>query len=101
MTLDQIVERNSLRFPGKTALVSGGREITWRELNQRVDRVAHALRDRRLARGDLVAILLTNSIEMIELYFGICRAVIAVPLNYRLSGKELGGILGTAEASTL
>lgn len=102
MTLDQIVERNSLRFPGKTALVSGGREITWRELDRRVDRVAHALRDRRLARGDLVAILLTNSIEMIELYFGICRAgMIAVPLNYRLSGKELGGILGTAEASLL
>lgn len=102
MTLDQIVERNGLRFPDKIALVSGEREITWRQLDRRVDRVANALRARGLAEGSLVAILLTNCIEMIELYFGISRAgMSAVPLNYRLGGQELGAVLGTADAALL
>lgn len=102
MTLDQIVERNGLRFPDKIALTAGGREISWRQLDRRVDRVANALREHGLARGDRVALLLTNSIEMITLYFGISRAgMSAVPLNYRLSGRELGAILYTADAALL
>lgn len=102
MTLDQIVERNGLRFPDKIALVSGDREITWRQLDRRVDRVANALRARGLAEGERVAILLANRIEMIESYFGISRAgMSAVPLNYRLSGPELGAVLGAAGAALL
>ncbi|MCL4181963.1 MAG: long-chain-fatty-acid--CoA ligase [Burkholderiaceae bacterium] len=102
MTLDEIVARNGLRFPDKPALVMGERSITWRQLDQRVDRVANALRARGLSAGDLVAILLTNSIEMIEIYFGVARAgSIAVPLNYRLNGNELSEILGNARPALL
>ncbi len=102
MTLDEIVARNALRFPDKPALVMGGRSVTWSQLDRRVDRVANALREAGLVAGDLVAILLTNCIELIESYFGAARAgLIAVPLNYRLNGKELSKILGNVRPALL
>lgn len=102
MTLDLIARRNGLRFPHQPALVTNGRSCTWRELDRRVDRVANALRARGLVRGELVAILLANCPEWIELYLGIARAgLVAVPVNYRLTGGELAQILGHAGPSLL
>ena len=102
MTLDRIVRRNALRFPGKAALLAGGRSVTWQELDRRVDRIANALRARGLAAGDRVAVLLGNCAEIVELYFGIARAgLIAVPLNWRLTNSELSQLLGQAEPALL
>lgn len=102
MTLDGIARRNGLRFPRKTALVMGERRLTWKELDERVDRVANALRAEGLKPGDLVALLLPNCPEFIELYFGIARAgMIAVPLNYRLTAREMADILGLARPTLL
>ena len=98
MTLDGIVARNALRFPSKAAAVMGKVERSWRELDERVSRVAAALAAAGLRPGDRVAILLPNCIEYLELYFGAARAgVIAVPLNYRLKAHELAEVLKHAE----
>ncbi|MBI5445289.1 MAG: long-chain-fatty-acid--CoA ligase [Deltaproteobacteria bacterium] len=100
MTLDEIARRNGLRFPGKPALVHGGRVLTWKELDVRVDRVANALLARGLRKGDRVAVVLGNCPEFVEAYFGAARAgLIAVPVSYRLNARELGEILGRAEPS--
>ena len=102
MTLDRIVRRNGLRFPHKPAVLMGEQNCTWQELDRRVDRVANALRACGLARGDFVAILLANCPEFIELYFGVARAgLVAVPVNYRLTPRELARILGHARPSLL
>ncbi|NMM26918.1 MAG: long-chain-fatty-acid--CoA ligase [Glaciimonas sp.] len=100
MILDEIARRNALRFPHKPALLMGERGATWQELDRRVDRVANALRACGLAPGDLVAVLLNNCAEFVELYFGIARAgMIAVPVNYHLMPGELAQILGHARPS--
>jgi long-chain acyl-CoA synthetase len=102
MTLDEIARRNGLRYPDKQALVTREREVTWRELDRRVDRIANALRSRGLVPGDLVAVLLMNCVELVEIYFGIARAgLIAVPLNYRLTAAELSQVLGSARPALL
>ncbi|MFA7281188.1 MAG: long-chain-fatty-acid--CoA ligase [Sterolibacterium sp.] len=99
-TLDQIARRNALRFPDKPALVMGERSISWKELDQRVDRIASALLARGLKRGDMVAVLLANCPEFVELYFGIARAgMVATPVNYRLTANELTQILSHAQPS--
>ncbi len=98
MTLDEIVRRNALRFPGKRALRCGDIAYSWKELDARVDRVANALLGAGLNRGDRVALLLPNCPEYIELYFAIARSgLIAVPLSYRLTVGELEQMLGHAE----
>lgn len=99
-TLDQIARRNALRFPDKPALIMGERSITWQELDRRVDRIASALLARGLKRGDMVAVLLANCPEFVELYFGIARAgMVATPVNYRLTANELTQILSHAQPS--
>ena len=96
-TLDAMVRRNGRRFPGKAAVISRDGSLTWSGLDARVDKVAAALRQAGLRRGDRVAILLPNCREFIELYMGISRAgMIAVPVNYRLTPKETATILQSA-----
>lgn len=102
MTLDQIVARNALRFPRRSAFVTDTHYISWSELDRRVDRVAQALRAYGIGRGDLVAVCLSNCIELIEIYFGVARCgATTVPLNYRLNGKELGRLLDQVRPALL
>ena len=99
MTLDDIVRRCGRRFPDKRAVLADDLRYTWLELDQRVDRVAAALGASGLTPGDRVGILLGNRPEYLEIYFGCSRAgVIAVPINYRLTPREMDQILRHADA---
>ena len=102
MTLDLIVARNARRFPHKAALVGTGGSRSWLEVDQRVNRLANALLASGLGSGDRVAVLAGNCPEYLEIYFACARAgLIAVPLNYRLTPRELAQILTHAEPSLL
>jgi acyl-CoA synthetase (AMP-forming)/AMP-acid ligase II len=102
MNLGDIPRRNARRFPGKTGLVFGDLRLTWREVNDRVNRLVHALRARGVGRGDRVAILAHNDHRYLEIYWALAKAgVIAVPLNYRLVERELVHLLEHAEARVL
>ncbi len=65
MTLDEIVRRNGLRFPAKPAVTMGDITYSWRELDERVDRLATALKQQGFKKGERVAILLLNCPEYI------------------------------------
>lgn len=68
------------------------------ELDARSDRVAAALAAAGIARGDRVAILSAAAPAMFELLFGCAKAgTILVPLNFRLSAREIADILTDAE----
>ena len=96
-SLDDIVRRNGRRFPRKKALVMGGLSLDWKSLDERIDRVANALKEVGLNPGDRVAILLPNCFEYFELYFGIARAgLMSVPVNYRLTPREMAQVIGSA-----
>ena len=102
ITLDDIVRRNGLRFPGKPALVCDGASLSWAELDRRVDKLGNAFLDAGLRNGDRVAVLLANCSEYFEIYFACARTgLIAVPVNYRLLGHELAQIISHAEPSLL
>ena len=102
MTLDDIVRRNGLRFPGKPALVCDGAERSWAELDRRVTMLANAFLEAGLRGGDRVAVLLGNCSEYFEIYFACARAgLVAVPVNYRLAGPELDQVIGHAQPSLL
>ena len=102
MTLDDIVRRNGLRFPGKPVLVCNGAGLSWAELDRRVDKLGNAFLDAGLRNGDRVAILLANCSEYFEIYFACARTgLVAVPVNYRLTGPELEQVIGHAQPSLL
>lgn len=88
---DFAAKRASLS-PDKTAMheVATGRSVTYRNLNERAERVAAALRRRGIEPGERVAILCHNCIAFFEILFGCGKAdVILTPLNWRQTASEL------------
>src|SRR5690348_6575777 len=89
--------RGARYFPERMALVSNARRSTFRELDARVGRLAGALIRHGFKAGDRLALLLPNERDYVELVYACAwLGVIAVPLNTRLSVKEIDGIFGDA-----
>ena len=86
--------------------VSGARDLeramSFRQWNERACRLANALLGMGLAKGDRVAILAYNCVEWLEIYAATAKAgLIAVPINFRLTGAEMRYIVENAEAAAL
>src|SRR5258708_7322920 len=89
-------------FPERTALAANGTRSTFRELHARVGRIAAALAKHGFKAGDRLAILLPNEPDYIQLVYACAwLGVIAVPLNTRLSVKEIDSILDDAKPGGL
>jgi long-chain acyl-CoA synthetase len=85
-------------FPERTALASNGTRSTFRELHDRVGGIAAALRKHGFKAGDRLAFLLPNEPDYIQLVYACAwLGVTAVPINTRLSAKEIDGILDDAK----
>ncbi len=86
----------------REAVVDGDRRLSYRELNQRVNRLAGALQAKGLRHGDRCAILAYNCLEYVEVIFGAAKlGLILVPLNWRLSPAELAFNLTDSSTETL
>jgi fatty-acyl-CoA synthase len=94
--------RRDRKTPDRVAIDYGESSITYRQLHERVVRLAHALRRLGVCRGDRVAYLGPNHPALLETFFaaGTLGAVF-VPLNTRLAAPELTGQIADSGACTL
>ncbi len=85
--------------PDRLALVAGDRRLTYRELDERANRLAHHLAAIGIGPGDPVAIYSWNRAEWVEAMFAAWK-IRAVPLNvnYRYVTEEARYILDNADA---
>lgn len=78
------------------------REMTWREFDDKANRLANFLLGRGLEKGHKVGILLMNCLEWLPIYFGVLKTgALAVPLNYRYTEDEIKYCLDLAECDVL
>ena len=91
MNIGQWISKRALLYPERPFLKEeDGRDFDNRTFDKRVNRMAHALRNLGLAKGDRVAVLMINSSEFLEIFFACAKTgVIMVPLNFRLAPPEL------------
>ena len=76
--------------------------FTYRELNERVNRLANALLEKGICKGDRVATFCYNCNQMLETYFAVSKiGAIIVPLNFRLEAPETTFILRDSESKAL
>jgi fatty-acyl-CoA synthase len=76
------------------AVVDGDRRLTWAELRERVRRLAVALQDSGLDKGERVAFLAPNTTELLESHYGVPAAGgVLVAINTRLTSEEISYIL--------
>ncbi len=103
-TIGETLELTAKRHPDRDAIVYPyrGQRWTYDEFDARVNRLANALRDAGVAKGDRVATVLYNGSE-IALTVYACAKIGAVftPLNFRLSADEIEYIVDDAEATAL
>jgi acyl-CoA synthetase (AMP-forming)/AMP-acid ligase II len=97
--LADLVEHAVDAVPDRIALICGERRITYRELEERSNRLAHHLADVGVGERDHVAVYSYNSIEFVETMLA-CFKIRAVPVNvnYRYVEDELRYLLDNADA---
>ncbi len=78
------------------------RAITWKEFDDDANRFANLLLSKGIKKGDKVAVLLTNCLEWLPIYFGILKTgALAVPMNYRYTSDEIKYCLELADCCCL
>jgi acyl-CoA synthetase (AMP-forming)/AMP-acid ligase II len=88
--------------PERAAIVFEGNRYTFSQLNERTNRLANALENLGVQKGDRVAMLQVNCNQHVEAYFAAAKlGAIYVPLNFRAKGDELTYMLNSSEANTL
>jgi len=93
-TLADIPRRWAAVTPGQAAVLDADRSLTYRELDQRSDRVAAAIASAGVARGARIGLLAKNSAEFFELWFGAVKAGCALaPFNWRSTEPELAALI--------
>ncbi|MFP4002211.1 MAG: class I adenylate-forming enzyme family protein [Alphaproteobacteria bacterium] len=74
----------------KPALICGGKSYSWAQLDRRLNQVANGLNALGIGRGDMVAVMMKNGVDMVEAMFGAIKAgAAAVPLNLSVSDEGL------------
>jgi acyl-CoA synthetase (AMP-forming)/AMP-acid ligase II len=102
LNLGQNLKVNAKRYPDSVALKDSRRAFTYPEANKRVNRLAHSLLSLGLEKGDKVAVLLENSIEIVEVYLATAKTgLVIVPINFRLVGPEVEYIVNNSDAEAL
>ena len=92
--LNDVIQSHA-RFRGsRTAFICGNRRVTWAEFEPRSNKVANALLEAGLRKGDKVGILSLNSIEDLEVIFGVLRAGgVIVPLSAMLTPDLIASLV--------
>jgi acyl-CoA synthetase (AMP-forming)/AMP-acid ligase II len=87
-------------YPNKIAIKFEGQVMTFRQINERINRLANGLVNIGLKRGDRVATLMYNSPRAIEVRFALMKAGLCmVPINIRQSTEETIYIVNHSETN--
>lgn len=90
-------QRAGLGNPGGTPM-----RLSYLDWNKRANRMAHFLRGQGVVKGDRVAVLAQNCVEMLDLLFACGKlGAIYVPYNWRLTRAELSPLIADAEPKLL
>ncbi len=102
MNIGSLLARHAQYRPHHTAIVFEDRRLTFLEFNQRVNNLANALLNQGVSRGDKVATILPNCLELLESYWAIVKiGAVIVPLSQLLRGKGLLKLLQDSDTSAV
>ncbi len=102
MNLLEMLKNTVKQYADKTAIVLGEQRVSYAELDEASSKVANALRELKVEKGDRVAMLLPNGPEFAVICLGIIKAGgIAVPLDIRYHMDELASLFANCKPKVL
>ena len=104
MVAGGILTSAALRFRDREAFLCAGtgRRFTFRQSNERCNRLANGLSGLGLRKPDVVAFLCNNRAELPEIYFALAKlGLVGIPLNYRLAAAEIVSLMQAMGAQAM
>jgi len=102
MLVQDFLQDSAARTPDKVALIFQGRRLTYQEVDAQANRLAQALLDQGVQRGDRVAIYLPNSVEAVVAIFAVLKAgAVFSVINHTTKLDKLVYILNDCQATGL
>lgn len=102
MNSSQLLAQNAFKYPNEEAVICMGRRVSYKSLNDLVNKFASSLRDKGIQKGDKVILFLPNVLEFVISYFAIQRiSAIVVPINAKLTLEEVNYIVNHSNASAI
>lgn len=104
--LDNVAEpflKSATEHPDKVAIIFKGAKVTYRQMNARINRFAHLLKeDAGVVSQDKVAYLLPNRPELTEIYYAVQKiGAVSVPLNFKHIAREVAYLVNASQAKVL
>ena len=102
--IPELLRTRTEAAPDKTFLFSqiDGREFSYSEFAQAVNRLAGLLANAGIKKGDVVSLLMPNSVEYVIAYFACWHlGALAGPINSLLKTEELSYVISNSEARVL
>jgi len=88
--------------PQKEAVLCGDVRRTWGDFDRNMSRVANRLIADGIGRGDKVAVLMDNGVDILEIMYGVVRAgACVVPLSGLLTADQIEGLVNDSGSVTL
>ncbi len=98
----KFLTRSASVYPDKTAVVYGRVRCTYRQFQERVNRLADALKRKGVGKGDKVAFVCPNTPPMLEAHYAVPMIGAAlVSINIRLSANEVAYIINHSDAKAV
>src|SRR5271170_5285744 len=100
--LQQLLSRSAKKYPEKMAVWARGRSITYRELEERSNQLAHLLRQQGVNKGDRVGLFFPKCVESVVSMLGVLKAGgVYVPLDPQAPADRIAYIIGNCGIKVL
>jgi fatty-acyl-CoA synthase len=102
LLMRNILDRNGALYPDRECIVFEDQRWTWRDLDERTNRVSHFLSSAGVKRGDRIGVLLRNCADYVAIYFAASKlGVVLAPYNYWFRARELRHVIGDSDPQML
>ena len=96
------VTQRATTQPDEPAIVTAAGDRTWKQLDERVNKLVRAMRTRGIEAGQAIALVCSNRPEFVETYLAAARNGLRLtPINWHLGAEEIAYIVNDCEATML
>lgn len=97
-----LLDRHAKYRPEHLAVIYEDQRLSYKAFNARVNKLANALLGRGIQKGEKIATLLTNCLELLEIYWAVAKiGAVVVPLSPLLRGQGLSRLLNDSDTVLL
>ncbi len=102
MNIGSLFSRHAKYRPNHLAVVFEDQRLTWLEFNQQINRLANAFIDLGIQKGDKVATILPNCLELLEVYWAVAKmGAVVVPSSTLLLEPAMKTLLNDSDTVLL